>query len=212
MDTDKIVKYFDAHSDSERGISSIIELKEPSYLLRGERGEPDPEVRYLVTAAFDKKEFKIWKMRARGAYNRPEFNFHIKIDTTLHGIASVIQSTPDQLVCVDNEKTLKFYDFVDRAEQKKEEDFQAAVASFNSQLMGLFKQIDKDDSGELDVAECEPLACLLIESDKQEMSVEEKTARCEALYSEMDYDKSGYVSCHELKVFLTRKFIELNKQ
>lgn len=123
IDAGKIVKYIDAHSDCKDGISQIIELKDPSYLIRGERITPDPEIRYLVTTAFEKPEFKIWKLKVKGQHNRPHIEFHIKIETSLTGIRRLLQSSPEQLVCVDNEKTLKFYDFVDRLEQQKEKDF-----------------------------------------------------------------------------------------
>ena len=113
------MKYFDAHADTELGLSAIVELREPSYLLRGERKDPDPATKYIVTACFDCPEFKIWKMKLRGPHNRPEFNFHLKIQTSLTGISKVLQTTAEQLVCVDNEKTLKFYDFVDRVEHRK---------------------------------------------------------------------------------------------
>lgn len=105
----------DTHSECTAGISSIVELKNPSYLIRGDRREADPNVRFVVTAAYDKNEFKIWKLINRHEkYNRPEFTFHIKISTSLPGISKVLHSTPDQIVCVDNEKTLKFYNFIDK--------------------------------------------------------------------------------------------------
>jgi hypothetical protein len=116
IDAGRIVKFLDVHSETEEGVSKIIELKDPSYLIRGERTEPNPEVRYIVTAAFLKPEFKIWKLRNKGEHNRPELNFHLKIETSLSGIARILQSSPSQLVCVDNKKTLKFYDFIDRQE------------------------------------------------------------------------------------------------
>jgi hypothetical protein len=56
------VKYLDAHTDCHQGISSIIELKNPSQLIVGERGPTNPDIRYIVTSAFDKNEFKVWKL------------------------------------------------------------------------------------------------------------------------------------------------------
>jgi hypothetical protein len=44
----------------------MVELKEPSYLIRNERTEPNPDVRYLVTTCFDRPEFKIWKLLNKG--------------------------------------------------------------------------------------------------------------------------------------------------
>jgi WD40 repeat protein len=114
----KIVKFIDAHGDCNEGISSIVELKNPSYLIRGERKEADPNVRFVISAGFDKNEFKIWKLVNRHEkFKRPEFTFHIKISTSLRGIRAVLASSPDQIVCVDNEKTLKFYNFIDKVAQ-----------------------------------------------------------------------------------------------
>lgn len=128
----KIVKYMDTHTDSKKGISSIVELNEPSYLIRGERKAADPSVRYVVTSAFDKAEFKIWKLVNRHEkFNRPDFTFHIKISTSLtSGIKYALQSSPDQIVCVDNEKTLKFYSFLDKFAQQQEEAFQEQLVQF----------------------------------------------------------------------------------
>jgi hypothetical protein len=115
IDQKKIVKFMDTHSECSKGISSIVELKNPSYLIRGDRRDADPSIRFVVTAAYDKNEFKIWKLVNRHEkYNRPDFTFHIKISTSLPGISQVLHSTPDQIVCVDNEKTLKFYNFIDK--------------------------------------------------------------------------------------------------
>ena len=127
----KIVKYMDTHSDCKAGISSIKELTNPSYLIRGERKEADPSTRYVITSAFDKNEFKIWKLvNFHEKYKRPEFTFHIKISTSLSGISAVLQSTPEQIVCVDNEKTLKFYNFIDKVAQQEERVFEDQIAKF----------------------------------------------------------------------------------
>lgn len=45
----------------------------------------------MITSAFDKMEFKIWKLVNRHEkFNRPDFTFHIKIATSLAGIGSVL--------------------------------------------------------------------------------------------------------------------------
>jgi hypothetical protein len=46
---------------------------------------------------------------------------HIKIDTSLSGISKVISSTDTQLVAIDNDHTLKFYDFIDKQHKESEE-------------------------------------------------------------------------------------------
>ena len=58
-----------------------------------------------------------------GGKNLPDLSFHLQIATSLSGISRVLQSTPSQLVCVDGKQCLKFYDFVNRVEQRKSETF-----------------------------------------------------------------------------------------
>jgi len=100
-------------------------------LIRGERKDADPTTRYVITSAFDKNEFKIWKLiNKHEKFQRPEFTFHIKISTSLSGISAVLQSTPDQIVCVDNEKTLKFYNFIDKVAQQEERIFEEQISKF----------------------------------------------------------------------------------
>jgi len=62
-------------------------------------------------------------VRRHEKFNRPDFTFHIKIATSLQGISAVLQSTPSQIVCVDNDKTLKFYNFIDKMAQQEEDHF-----------------------------------------------------------------------------------------
>ena len=214
IETEKIAKFHDAHDESPLGISSIVELKEPSYCLRGERTAADPEVRYIVTSCFDRPEFKMWKMQVAGPKGRPEFTFHLQIQTSLTGISRILQSTPSQLVCVDNTQCLKFYDFVDRVEQRKKESFEEKVAKFQDQIFQTFRKMDSDASGNLDIDECEDLADLLLKQrdDYAALSDISKKEMREVVFNEMDLDGSGYVSYHELKVYLTRKLTQQNKQ
>jgi hypothetical protein len=86
----KIVKYLDAHSDCKAGISAIVELKNPSHLIRGDRNPSSPDLRFVVSSAFDKSEFKIWKLQNRGQFSRPEFTQHIRIVTSLTGIKGLL--------------------------------------------------------------------------------------------------------------------------
>jgi hypothetical protein len=86
----KIVKYLDAHSDCKAGISAIVELKNPSHLIRGDRNPSSPDLRFVVSSAFDKSEFKIWKLQNRGQFSRPELTQHIRIVTSLTGIKGLL--------------------------------------------------------------------------------------------------------------------------
>ncbi len=47
---------------------------------------------------------------------------HIRIDTSLTlGIKYLLETSSTQIVAVDSDKTLKFYDFVDKAVKEAEE-------------------------------------------------------------------------------------------
>ena len=74
--------------------------------------------------------------------------------------------------------------------------------------------MDADQSGNLDIEECTDLADLLMRqrSDYGTMTEIDKKNMMEEIFKEMDMDGSGFVSYHELKVYLTRKLIQQNKQ
>lgn len=74
--------------------------------------------------------------------------------------------------------------------------------------------MDSDASGNLDIDECEDLADLLLKQrdDYAALSDISKKEMREVVFNEMDLDGSGYVSYHELKVYLTRKLTQQNKQ
>jgi Ca2+-binding EF-hand superfamily protein len=75
-----------------------------------------------------------------------------------------------------------------------------------------FTKLDKDMSGLLDVEELSALAKMLLKEtaeydDLTQDQVEEQKLK---IFDEMDMDKSGFVSFHEVKVYLTRKMIAIN--
>ena len=57
-------KIYDAHPESSEGISSILELKTKSELLRGEMWNEDAELEFklIATASRGAKEFRLWKL------------------------------------------------------------------------------------------------------------------------------------------------------
>jgi len=67
--------------------------------------------------------------------------------------------------------------------------------------------MDSDASGNLDIDECEDLAELLLKQrdDYSDLTEIDKKNLMDEIFNEMDLDGSGYVSYHELKVYLTRK-------
>ena len=103
-----------AHENCEQGISSIVELKNPSHLIIGDKANEGD--RFLVSSACDRPELLIWRLGEKDG--EIKLTVHIRIATTFdNGIKYVLQTSPTQLVCVNHERTLKFYDFVDKAVQ-----------------------------------------------------------------------------------------------
>ena len=96
---------YDAHPESEAGISAIIELNTTSPLLRGEVGG---DFKLIATASEGAKEFRVWKL-AKGILTP-----YLKIETTFtDGIKYLLETQDTQLVAA-NEQTIKFYDFIDK--------------------------------------------------------------------------------------------------
>ena len=113
-DDTEAIAVMEAHSGAQGGISNIIEFKDPSPLIVGDKPEAQGK-RFIVTTCEDMPEFKIWRL-SDTSVAVPKLSIHIKITTSLSGIGRILQTSATQLVCVDNDKTLKFYDFIDKNE------------------------------------------------------------------------------------------------
>jgi hypothetical protein len=116
---------YDAHQGSEYGITAIIPLFKPSELITNERpnamGGESSESTFIATAAGDKVTFKIWKIVKNG--NEIDLQMHIKVDTRIPtGIHYVLQTSPTQIVCCNDNNVLKFYDFVDKVALREKEE------------------------------------------------------------------------------------------
>lgn len=102
---------YDAHPESDAGISAIIQLKTESNLLRGNNCNPD--MKLIATASFGAPQFRIWRMAALN----PELIPYLKIETTFtSGISFLLETHETQLVAAQG-NTIKFYDFIDKSEQ-----------------------------------------------------------------------------------------------
>lgn len=109
---------YDTHlGTGDCGITAIVELKNPSYLITGELPGTNKD-RFLVTAASSSSHVKVFRVK-----NNEELQGHLKIETSLSGgIRFVLQTSPTQLVFVDNDRILKFYEFIDKAAKLEEEE------------------------------------------------------------------------------------------
>jgi hypothetical protein len=123
----------------------MIELKQPGGLIT--RGVSAENKKFLVTAAFDKPEFKMWTFDQEKCLLEP----HIMIKTSFsNGIRFILETAPEQLVCVDTEKTLKFYDFRHENEKKDADSKKAQIESIEAEACSVFNEADADRKGYLD--------------------------------------------------------------
>lgn len=137
MDNSRI-KTYDAHPESDAGISAIIELKTQSELLRGSGGD----FKLIATASEGAKEFRLWKLDLQNATLNP----YLKIETTLTGGIKYLLETQDTQIAAANESELKFYDFVDKREKEKKEAEKKKKASNTQKMKECFEHINLSPS------------------------------------------------------------------
>lgn len=60
IETEQLIYTYEAHTKSEEGVSSIIELKSTSYLLWGDYQSISDRAKLIATASLGTPEFRIW--------------------------------------------------------------------------------------------------------------------------------------------------------
>lgn len=133
-------KIYDAHPESDAGISAIIELKSNSELLRG--GGASADFKLIATASSGAKEFRMWKLQLSTSTLMP----YLKIETTFtDGIKYLLETTDTQLVAA-NESTIKFYDFIDKTQKAIEENKKKEIEAEQAKMKEIFQKIDVEHS------------------------------------------------------------------
>jgi len=197
LDSDSCVKKIDAHEGSEAGISVIQELKSPGVLIT--RSEAGSDKRFLITSTFDRPEFKIWSWDSVKCDLQP----HIMITTSFNnGIRYILETSPEQLVCVDTHKTLKFYDFKHESEKAKKEQEEADYKNLDQLIIDQFNIADTDKSGYLEEEEATPFIKMILSNYSEQyknMDPEQQSEAIPKLFDWMDIDKSGKVTLREFK-------------
>ena len=100
---------------------------------------------------------------------------HIQIKTSFtEGIKYIVQTSPTQLVGVNFDKKLMFYDFVDKTAQMEKEDMERMTSEFSGLVEEAFREADADGNGWLDLDECKPMCESLIRSFGESLTEEQK--------------------------------------
>lgn len=106
--------------------------------------------RLLASASLGSPDFRLWHMHLSGT--QLSLTPHMRIETSFapgSGIRYLLESTDTQLVAVDTDRTLKFYEFIDK--RIKEENERNAVEEEKTikGLKELFDKYDADQNGML---------------------------------------------------------------
>jgi len=139
---------FEAHTASEEGISYILDIKSQSYLLWGDQ-ERSEGTSLLGTASLGTTEFRIWLMQLSDGCQL-SLTPHMRVDTSFGpgtGIRYLLEANETQIVAVDTNRTLKFYDFIDKREKEEKERLAVEEEDVIKGLKELFDRYDADQNG-----------------------------------------------------------------
>mmetsp|Transcript_9186 Transcript_9186/g.6943 ORF Transcript_9186/g.6943 Transcript_9186/m.6943 type:complete len:112 (+) Transcript_9186:1021-1356(+) len=96
-----------------------------------------------------------------------ELNQLIRLETSLPGIRFLLETGPEQMVAVDTEKTLKFYNFVDKNVKEWEEQKKQEQLAYQDIIRNTFAKYDDDQSGVIDFQLAVPFVQDVLEQAKQ---------------------------------------------
>lgn len=199
-------KIYDAHPESNAGISSIIEIKSESPLLRGEPSKdaaPD-SFKLIATASAGAKEFRLWHLIKETCELKP----YLKIETTIEGGIKFLLETAETQIVAANETTLKFYDFIDKIEKTKDEDAVKQREQTNKIMKETFKSlIDEEVGMKLDRPTLQKYFNALVKKlpTPAVQAASNVSDECyEDVWYEQDFNETGYITWHQVKGFIAR--------
>lgn len=148
IDTDQLISTFEAHTTSDEGVSSIIQLKSTNYLLWGEQ-EMAEGSSLIASASLGCPDFRLWLMQLSDG-NQLSLTPHMRIETSFApgtGIRYLLESNETQIVAVDTHRTLKFYEFIDKRIKEETERVAKEEEEIIKGLKELFEKYDADQNG-----------------------------------------------------------------
>ena len=119
---------------------------------------------------------------------------HMSIETSLPGIRYLLEANDTLIVAVDDYKTLRFYEIIDKVKKDEEEREAARLDKIHSGLKECFEKYDLDKSGSISWDEykkcCEDF---FGSSDAYIFQV---------IYDQFDVDRNGVISKYELRAMV----------
>lgn len=209
---------FEAHTSSDEGVSSIIELESDNYLLWGDQEKTEGSS-LLASASLGSPDFRLWHMQLSGT--QLTLTPHMRIETSFapgSGIRYLLEATSTQLVAVDTHRTLKFYEFVDKKIKEESERVAKEEEEVIKGLKELFDKYDADQNGLLTFDEFSILAQDFFQTFGVDKSLSNKNAQWSSeqegklreIFEMWDEDGSQYLTKAEfrpiVKTMLTQGF------
>ena len=148
IELDQLMNTFEAHTTSDEGVSSIIQLSSQSYLLWGDQ-EKTEGTSLLASSSLGTPDFRIWCMTLSEG-SQMTLTPHMRIETSFApgtGIRYLLEASETQIVAVDTHKTLKFYEFIDKRIKEEHEKQAQEEEELIKGLKELFDQYDADQNG-----------------------------------------------------------------
>ena len=132
----------------------------------------------------------------------------LKIETSIEGGIKFLLETHSTQIVAANENTIKFYDFIDKNEKKREEDDQKKREDVNKIMKETFKKyIDEKIGMKLDRPNLLKYFAGLAEK-LPTPAVKAAAVASEECYDdvwyEMDFHETGYITWHQVKAFIAR--------
>jgi hypothetical protein len=165
------------------------------------RGEPSKDAaadsfKLIATASLGSEIFRLWHLINATCELTP----YLKIETTIKGgIKFLLESHSTQIVAA-NEKTIKFYDFIDKVEKKKEEDHIKKTEETNKIMKETFRElIDEEVGMKLDRLKLRKYFANLVTKvpTSAVMASADASDECyEDVWYEMDFNETGYITWH----------------
>lgn len=194
-------KIYEAHPESDAGISEILELKTNNELLRGSPN--DDSFKLIATASEGASQFRLWKLHL----DSKELFPYLKIETTFtNGIKYLLETHDTQLAAAD-EKTIKFYDFIDKNDKEANEKIKQEKEQLQQQMKTIFLDLDKEKCLKLkkdDIRKYFNHLAIKISSTEFQ-AVNKVDDECfNDVWAEFDTNEAGFMSWHLIKPMIKR--------
>ena len=207
IDSDQLMNTFEAHTTSDEGVSSIIELSSQNYLLWGDQEKTEGSS-LIASASLGTPDFRIWCMTLSEG-SQLTLTPHMRIETSFSastGIRYLLEASETQIVAVDTHRTLKFYEFIDKSIKEEKERLALEEEEIIKGLKELFDKYDANQNGELSFDEFSIMAQDFFSAFGVDKSIQsttkwtkEQDLKLRDIFNKWDEDGSNFLTKAEMR-------------